>query len=95
MKVYTTTALVRNVTDVTRAATMAPVALAQHRKARFVMLNADLYEEMVTALDGLPGKSLPHVPKDLRRAMAVDDMPAELAEEVRAAIVAYQDDEAP
>jgi PHD/YefM family antitoxin component YafN of YafNO toxin-antitoxin module len=100
MKVYSTTELARNVADVTRAATQEPVALAQHRKARFVMLNVDLYQEVVDALGTSPlagpalkrlREELPPLPKDLRQAMFVNDMPVDLARDARAAIKAYQE----
>ncbi len=102
MKVYSTTELARNVADVTRAATQEPVALAQHRKARFVMLNVDLYQEMVDALEASLStdqavkrlrEELPPLPKDMRQAMYVKDMPVDLARDVRAAIKAYEESE--
>jgi hypothetical protein len=104
MKVYSTTELARNVGDVTRAATQEPVALAQHRKARFVMLNVDLYQDVVDALGASPfaaqtlerlSKELPPLPKDMRQAMYVKDMPADLARDVRAAIKVYQESDEP
>lgn len=102
MKVYSTTELARNVADVTRAATQEPVALAQHRKARFVMLNVDLYQEVVDALEAAPSTDqalkrlraeLPAPPKDMRQAMYIKDMPADLVRDVRAAIEAYDESE--
>lgn len=104
MKVYSTTELARNVADVTRAATQEPVALAQHRKARFVMLNVDLYQEVVEALRSSPfaaqtltrlSKELPALPKDMRQAMYVKDMPADLVRDLRTAINAYQESDEP
>ena len=66
MKQVSTAELVRNIGDVTRAASKAPVIVTQHKKPRFVLVDFDMFEFMRS--------------KDTRRAYRVEDTPDEIAE---------------
>ena len=39
--------LARNIADLWTASTVAPVAITKHRKARFVVMSVERYEELV------------------------------------------------
>jgi PHD/YefM family antitoxin component YafN of YafNO toxin-antitoxin module len=46
MRQFSTADLVKHIGDVTHAAAQEPVAITQHRKARFVMMTMENYEAM-------------------------------------------------
>ena len=47
MKKFQAKDLTRNTADLWTAATVAPVAITKHRKARFVVMSVECYEELV------------------------------------------------
>ena len=47
MKRFAAKDLTRNTTDLWTAATIAPVAITKHRKARFVVMSVERYEALV------------------------------------------------
>jgi hypothetical protein len=67
MRQFTTVELLRDLKTVTHAAAHAPVAITQHRKARFVLMAVEEFERLRN----------PH--PDPRRAYRVEDTPPELA----------------
>ena len=46
MQMFSMVQFVRNIRDVTLAASKAPVALTQHRKARYVLMSTSDYERL-------------------------------------------------
>ena len=46
MRQFSTAELVKHVGDVTHAASQAPIAITQHKKARFVLMTLENYEAM-------------------------------------------------
>ena len=67
MKQFQAKDLTRNTADLWTAATLAPVALTKHRKARFIVMSVECYEEL---MDG----------KSSQVAVEVANMPGELGE---------------
>ena len=63
---FSTGELVRNVGDVTHAASQDPVVITQHRKPRFVLMTKELYDFMRS--------------KDPRRVIRTGDVPEDIAE---------------
>ena len=47
MKKFQAKDLARNAADLWTAATVAPVAITKHRKARFVVMSIERYEELL------------------------------------------------
>ena len=47
MKKFQAKDLTRNTADLWTAATVAPVAITKHRKARFVVMSVERYEKLV------------------------------------------------
>ena len=47
MKKFQAKDITRNTADLWTAATVAPVAITKHRKARFVVMSVERYEELV------------------------------------------------
>ena len=47
MKKFQAKDLARNTADLWTAATVAPVAITKHRKARFVVMSVERYEELL------------------------------------------------
>jgi PHD/YefM family antitoxin component YafN of YafNO toxin-antitoxin module len=66
LKQFSTAELVRQIGDVTHAASQEPVAITQHKKPRFVMMSVEAYEFMRS--------------KDPRRVYRAEDTPDEIAE---------------
>ncbi len=81
-RVFSTTDLSRRSGDVVAAALREPVLLTQHNKARLVVLSVEEYE-LRTAQKA----------PDTRTAARLRDMPADLADDFRAAATAYLQDE--
>lgn len=67
MRAFSTVDLLRDLKTVTHAAARAPVAITQHRKARFVLMAIEDFEH------------LRMVAADPRKAYRVEETPAELA----------------
>jgi hypothetical protein len=68
MRKFSTVDLLRDLKTVTHAAAREPVAITQHRKARFVLMAMEDFER------------LRGVNPDPRRAYRVDETPPELAD---------------
>ena len=68
MREFTTVELLRDLKSVTHAAARAPVAITQHRKARFVLMAIEDFERLRTAIP------------DPRKAYLTRETPPELAE---------------
>jgi len=82
MKSFSTTDLSRRSGDVVAAALREPVLLTQHKKARLIVLSVEEYE-LRTA----------QKVSDTRTVARLKDMPADLADDFRAAAVAYMQGE--
>jgi len=67
MRSFSTSELVRDIREVTHAASRAPVAITQHKKARFILMAVEDFER-------LKGVS------DPRRAYGAGEAPQELAD---------------
>jgi prevent-host-death family protein len=67
MRQFSTVELLRDLKSVTHAAARAPVAITQHGKARFVLMAIEDFERLKTSKH------------DPRRALLVEDTPAEFA----------------
>jgi len=67
MREFSTVELLRDLKTVTHAAARAPVAITQHRKARFVLMAVEDYERLKADS------------ADPRRAYRTDETPADLA----------------
>ncbi len=74
MRTFTTVELLRDLKSVTHAAAREPVTITQHRKPRFVLMAVEDYEQLAERA------------KDPRRALSMNDMPAEIAAIFDAAI---------
>ena len=78
MQQFSTAELVKHIGDVTHAASQAPVTITQHRKPRYVLLTAELFEAMRREADPrrafgpgeLPEDEADAVTKALRRSIA-------------------------
>jgi prevent-host-death family protein len=81
-KAFSTTDLSRRSGDVVAAALREPVLLTQHKKPRLIVLSVEEYERRTT-------QKAP----DTRTAARLKDMPADLADDFRAAAAAYMQDE--
>jgi hypothetical protein len=68
MRHFTTVELVRDLKTVTHAASRAPVAITQHRKARYVLMAIEDFERLTRGVE------------DPRRAFGPGETPAEIAE---------------
>jgi PHD/YefM family antitoxin component YafN of YafNO toxin-antitoxin module len=82
MKSFSTTDLSRRSGDVVAAALREPVLLTQHKKARLIVLSVEEYE-LRTA------RKVP----DTCKVARLKDMPADLADDFRAAAAAYMQGE--
>ncbi len=82
MKSFSTTDLSRRSGDVVAAALREPVLLTQHKKARLIVLSVEEYEL----------RTAQKVP-DTRTVARLKDMPADLADDFRAAAAAYMQGE--
>ena len=65
MQSYSIVDLVRNIRDVTLAASKAPITLTQHRKARYVLMTKEDFEQLSAKAH------------DPRKAYLTGDMPTE------------------
>jgi PHD/YefM family antitoxin component YafN of YafNO toxin-antitoxin module len=65
MQSYSIVDLVRNIRDVTLAASKAPISLTQHRKARYVLMSKEDFEQLSARA------------QDPRKAYLTEDMPEE------------------
>jgi PHD/YefM family antitoxin component YafN of YafNO toxin-antitoxin module len=77
-RAFSTTDLSRRSGDVVAAALREPVLLTQHKKARLIVLSVEEYE-LRTAQKA----------PDTRTVARLKDMPADLADDFRAAATAY------
>lgn len=66
MRSFSTSELVRDIREVTHAASRAPVAITQHKKARFVLMAVEDFERLKRA-------------SDPRRVYGVGEAPADIA----------------
>lgn len=67
MREFTTVELLRDLKTVTHAAARAPVAITQHRKARFVLMAIEDFERLRAAIP------------DPRKAYLTEETPPDLA----------------
>lgn len=65
MRQFSTVELTQKIGDVTHLASREPVAITQHRKARFVLMSIEDYERLVSRGDTRQAWSAKHVPDDL------------------------------
>ena len=65
MQSYSIVDLVRNIRDVTLAASKGPISLTQHRKARYVLMSKEDFEHLSARA------------QDPRKAYLTEDMPEE------------------
>ena len=65
MQSFSMVQFVRNIRDVTLAASKAPVTLTQHRKSRYVLMSTMDYERLAARAD------------ETRQSYRTEDMPAE------------------
>lgn len=76
MRQFSTVELTQKIGDVTHLARREPVAITQHRKARFVLMSIEDYERLI-------GRA------DTRQAWNAGDVPDDLIEEMETAFEAY------
>lgn len=77
MRQFSTVELTQKIGDVTHVARREPVAITQHRKARFVLMSIEDYERLVSR-------------GDTRQAWSVADVPDDLIEELETAFEVYE-----
>lgn len=65
MQTFSMVEFVRNIRDVTLAASRAPVTLTQHRKARYVLMSKADFERLSAQVE------------DFRKSYRTEDMPTE------------------
>ena len=65
MKQFQARDLTRNTTDLWTAATIAPVAITKHRKARFIVMSVERYEALVRGDTSQVAISVANMPDDL------------------------------
>lgn len=80
MQQFTSTELANKTGDVLAAAAQAPVKIARHNKARYVMLTVESYEQLVQS-------------QDTRRAVHVSELSDTEAEAMVAALQASIDND--
>lgn len=61
MREFTTVEVLRDLKTVTHAAARAPVAITQHRKARFVLMAIEDFERLRAAIAGCVMQSAPSI----------------------------------
>jgi prevent-host-death family protein len=74
---FSTVELTQKIGDVTHLASREPVAITQHRKARFVLMSIEDYERLVSR-------------GDTRHAWSAKDVPDDLVAELVTAYEAYE-----
>jgi prevent-host-death family protein len=77
MRQFSTVELTQKIGDVTHVASKEPVAITHHRKPRFVLMNIEDYERLVSRGDS-------------RKAWRTADVPEDLAAEMEAALESYE-----
>lgn len=77
MRQFSTVELTQRIGDVTHLARREPVAITQHRKARFVLMSIEDYERLVSRGDS-------------RQAWSAKSVPDDLIEELETAFEAYE-----
>ena len=82
MRTFSTVELLRDLKTVTHAAAREPVAITQHRKARFVLMAVEDFEQLSSRAN------------DPRRVFATADAPEEIASIFRSAIDEMADGDA-
>ena len=65
MKKFQAKDLARNTADLWTAATVAPVAITKHRKARFVGMSVERYEELLGGEASRVSVDVANMPDDL------------------------------
>ena len=65
MKKFQAKDLARNIADLWTAATVAPVAITKHRKARFVVMSVERYEELLGGEASRVSVDVANMPDDL------------------------------
>ena len=78
MKSYASTALKQSLGDVLAVANHEPVSITRHRKPRYVLMSIETFEA--------------HFVRDPRRALAVEEMPAEHLEMLASALAGHAPD---
>lgn len=77
MREFSTVELTQKIGDVTHLARREPVAITQHRRQRFVLMSIEDYERLVRR-------------GDMRQAWTATEVPEDLANEMEAALKAYE-----
>lgn len=77
MRQFSTVELTQKIGDVTHLASREPVAITQHRKARFVLMSVEDYERLVSR-------------GDTRQAWTAKNVPDDLIEELETAFETYE-----
>ncbi len=65
MKQFQAKDLTRNTTDLWTAATIAPVAITKHRKARFIVMSVERYAALVRGETSQVAIDVANMPDDL------------------------------
>ena len=65
MKVFPAASLTRNTSDLFEAATVSPVAITKHRKARFVVMSMDRYKALTEGASSQIAVDVTDMPDDL------------------------------
>ena len=65
MKTFPAASLTRQTSDLFEAATIAPVAITKHRKARFVVMSMDRFEALTKGATSQVAVDVTDMPDDL------------------------------
>ena len=65
MKQFQAKDIARNTTDLWTAATLAPVTITKHRKARFVVMSVERYEALVSGATSQVSIGVANMPEEL------------------------------